>query len=134
MSDDKKAISIAPEPQEQRVIGKPFAPGNNANPAGRPKGSRNKLGEDFIAALHDDFQEHGVQAIREMRADKPAEYVKVIASLLPKEIKLTDERELSDAELVERIRQFAGALDIALGSLGELDEIAGRSEAPKGLQ
>ena len=43
---------------EQKAGKKPphrFGPGNNANPAGRPKGSRNKLGEEFICALHADF-------------------------------------------------------------------------------
>lgn len=114
----------------QMPEGRRFEVGN----PGRPKGSRNKLGEEFIAALHEDFQQHGVAAITEMRETKPAEYVKVIASLLPKEIKLTDERELSDADLIDRIRQFAGALDIALGSLDGFGEDAGRIEAPAGYQ
>ena len=36
-----------------------FQPGN----PGRPKGSRNKLGEDFIAAVAEDFAKHGMKAI-----------------------------------------------------------------------
>src|SRR5262245_36762420 len=36
-----------------------FKPGN----PGRPKGSRNKLGEAFIQALAEDFERHGAEVI-----------------------------------------------------------------------
>jgi hypothetical protein len=71
----------------------PWKPGQSGNPAGRPKGARSKLGESFIDALLEDFREHGVQSIRAMRAEKAADYVKVIASILPKEIDLSGEIE-----------------------------------------
>lgn len=70
--------------------GRPFEKGQVANPAGRPKGARNKLGEDFIQALAEDFAAEGVQAIRAMREEKPNEYVKVVASLLPKHVEVKD--------------------------------------------
>lgn len=73
-----------------KVRGKPFQPGQVANPLGRPKGSRNKLGEDFIKALAEDFQEHGVAAIATVREERPHEYVKVVASLLPKHVEVKD--------------------------------------------
>ena len=78
----------------------PFAVGNPGGP-GRPKGSRNKLGEEFIAALHDDFKEHGKVAIEACRTDKPEAYLKVIASLLPKqaEIKIDNYEHLDDGQL-----------------------------------
>jgi hypothetical protein len=59
-----------------------FKPGN----PGRPKGSRNKLSEDFFRALADDFAENGIAAIVKMRADRPNEYAKMVASLMTKEI------------------------------------------------
>lgn len=71
---------------EQRVVGRPFKPGQSGNPAGRPKGARSKLGEAFVDALLNDWHTNGVQAIIDMREERPGDYVKVVASLLPKEI------------------------------------------------
>jgi hypothetical protein len=73
---------------------------------GRPVGARTKLGEAFIEALHNDFTEHGVGAIQKVRDEKPDQYLKVIASLLPKDVNLNfnNEIEMSDDELCERIR------------------------------
>src|SRR6185295_5269724 len=64
-----------------KVPGKPFKAGEawNGNAAGRPKGSRNKLGEEFVAALHDSFLVHGKETIEKVREDKPDVYLKVIA-------------------------------------------------------
>ena len=70
------------EEQPKRVIGKPFAPGN----PGRPKGSRNKLGEVFVTAMLKDFETYGTGAIELARMEDPLGYVKVVAGLLPKEV------------------------------------------------
>lgn len=47
---------------------------------------RNKLGEAFLKALHDDFEQNGIAAIQAARSDDPSSYIRVIAGLLPKEI------------------------------------------------
>ncbi len=70
-----------------------FAPGVSGNPNGRPKSTRHKLGEKFLEALLADFStavaeghEAGVEAIRKMRDERPGDYAKMIASILPKEL------------------------------------------------
>ena len=96
--------------------GKLFEPGNNANPTGRPKGSRNKLGEAFLSALHDDFQAHGVSAIEKARTDNPAAYVKIIASLLPQQIEIKESAfdGIADDELAALIVAAREALGVPL--------------------
>lgn len=64
----------------------PWKPGQSGNPAGRPKGARNKLSEDFFATLAADFAKHGKKAIEDMRVDKPQEYARMVASLQSKEV------------------------------------------------
>lgn len=97
------------ETVEERSFGNEatrFKPGN----PGRPKGARNKLGEAFLLALHDDFTAHGAEAIIKCRENKPEVYVRVIAGLLPSEHRLTiDDQfsEMTDGELAERARQLA---------------------------
>lgn len=62
-----------------------FQPGNPGGP-GRPKGARAKLGEAFLTALLNHFETDGIDAIRRACAEKPADYVRTIASILPKEM------------------------------------------------
>lgn len=91
MADDTE-ITVAQRGEATR-----FKPGN----PGRPKGSRNKLGEAFLEALHDDFQAEGPSAIVKCREEKPDAYLKVIASLLPKqaEIKIDNYEHMDDGQL-----------------------------------
>jgi hypothetical protein len=72
-----------------------------AKTGGRAKGARNKISTAFLEALAKDFEEHGETAIKIMRIERPAEYVKVIASILPKEFEITENRlmEIPDDEL-----------------------------------
>lgn len=91
------------EPPAKKVIGRPFQVGHPGGP-GRPKGSRHALGESFISALQADFHEHGEAAIKKAREEKPAEYIKVLASILPKEIEIKRPLEdLTDDELINAI-------------------------------
>lgn len=91
----------------RRVIGRPFEKGN----PGRPKGSRNKLSEDFFEALSADFAEHGVSAIKRMRDEDPSGYVSTVSRLMPKELKIERKLdELSDSDLDSLIAAVSAAI------------------------
>lgn len=86
---------------------------------GRPKGSRNKLGEQFISDLQKDWEEHGAQAIKDCREEKPTEYVKVVAGLLPKEHILTTATDgLTETQMENALAVIDGL--IAARDAGEL--------------
>ena len=76
-----------------------FPPGHT----GRPKGTRNKLTREFIAALAKEFEEHGEGAIRIVRIEDPATFLKLIASLTPKEVDVSVAAGLDDSELESMI-------------------------------
>lgn len=129
----RKAMQSEAKPQQDDK-GR-FVSGNIGG--GRKKGSRNRLGEDFLKALHDDFKEHGVEAIQQVRSEKPDAYIKVIASILPKELDLNVNRydDISDDQLRrEFINAIAEAralgIDIGTGGVEGADQ-AGAGEPAK---
>lgn len=85
-----------------------WKPGQSGNPAGRPKGARSKLSEDFVADILADWTEHGAQVIKDVREAEPVQYLKVVAGVITKDVNVTvrDYDELTDDELAE---QFAAA-------------------------
>ncbi len=80
---------MSAETTAKKQRGRPFPPGVSGNPSGRPKGSRNELGEDFIGDLHEHWQEHGPEALDACLEQSPAAYCKMVASLLPKDVNLS---------------------------------------------
>lgn len=103
-------------------------PGQCLNPAGRPKGSRNKLSESFVSDMLRDWEIGGQAAIQQVRLNDPSTYLRVVAGLIPKEFKLKDNREqdlekflaqLTDEQYEEYERAVAAILAIPVnGSAG----------------
>ena len=61
----------------------------NTHGKGRPKGSRNKFSQEFIDALAANFSEHGQGVIEVLRTEDPATYVRICASLVPKDFQIS---------------------------------------------
>ncbi|MBX5143199.1 hypothetical protein HJB79_31315 [Rhizobium lentis] len=97
---------------KKQGLAQAWAPGQSGNPAGRPKGSRNKLGEQFIEDLYADWQANGVETLQRVREEKPDQYLKVVASILPKDLNVNINQmdDLTDDQLVQRIRSLDSAI------------------------
>ena len=64
-----------------------FEKGNKLG-TGRPKGSRNKLAEDFLADLSKLWTEKGMDCLKLACAENPMKFIEMVADLLPKEATL----------------------------------------------
>ena len=102
-----------------------FKPGNTAGfkpgQGGRAKGARNIISTAFLEALAEHFQEEGHKAIEIVFHERPVEYLKIVAAILPKEFEVTNTNilaELPDADLELLIayvtRVVGGGLKTAL--------------------
>jgi len=94
-----------------------WQPGVPGNPAGRTRGSRNRLSEEVICALLRDFRQHGQKAVARVRQTQPAAYLKILALLVPREHKVEHSnliKELSDEQL-EAMIEFIEPLACSAG-------------------
>jgi Family of unknown function (DUF5681) len=96
----------------QKQRGVPFQPGQSGNPSGRPRGARNRLSEILLSIVVEDFIKHGPQALAQLRQKDPATYLRLVASLVPRELILqreeapaVDYAELSEAEVVRLLQE-----------------------------
>jgi hypothetical protein len=115
----RQAMSETTERQRSPAqIATQFQVGN----PGRPKGSKNKLTEDFLRDVLEAWTDKGKAAMDAMIAEKPGDFVKMVAGLMPKEATLTinDHSEMTDDELAERVRSLAAQLSpFLVGGTGD---------------
>lgn len=105
------------------------------NARGRPKGSRNKLGEAFLADMHEAWLQRGRAAIEEVIETRPHEFLKVVAGILPKDVNLNVNglSEIDDAELASclaSLRALADTCSAEIARAGACEEESGE-QAPR---
>jgi hypothetical protein len=113
MSDDD--IIIEPQPETVSTVAKQrpahlFKPGQSGNLNGRPKGSRNRHSENFLAAFANDFERFGVEVIQKVRGQSPEIYLKLAGDICPR-------------ETADKMQAGAGSLFHACESLGEIVQV-----------
>jgi hypothetical protein len=99
--------------------------GQSGNPAGRVRGSRNKLSEEVICALLRDFRQHGQKAVARVRQTQPGTYLKVLALLIPREHKVEHSnplKDLTDEQLEAMIEYIETSLAAQAGPSVKLIE------------
>ena len=122
-----------------RKAGRLFRPGQSGNPGGRPVAARNRLQGDFLRALAEDFAKYGRAAIMRAREEDPLGYLRVIASVMPKELELRRPLEGMPEEeilaLMEKMKAVARSLGIRLeepeGGGEGADAADGEEQRPK---
>lgn len=104
-----------------------FLPGNAGNLAGRPKGARNRLTELFIHDLLKAWEDLGPEAIKKMAKKRPADFVRVVAMILPKQIEIKEGAfdGISNEQLAVIVAAARSALGIAGGGGSGTEEAGG---------
>ena len=74
---------------------------------------RHQMSSDFLDALSADFESNGAKAVERVRLDKPDQYLKLIASILPKHLNVSsyEFEGWTDERLIMRIQKLGSELD-----------------------
>jgi hypothetical protein len=87
--DKMSAAADGTAPKQQ--IGVPFKPGQSGNPAGRPKGSKNRFAEAFWRDLADVWEAEGKPALEAAVKSDPIKFCTMAAGVLPKDLNVRHE-------------------------------------------
>ena len=128
----KAMVPKSPGPKNKDHLWKP---GESGNPAGRPPKVRNRLCGAFLNDMLEAWQASGAQAIQTFIDERPHEFVKLVAGIMPKEfeIKISEVEDLSDEQLDIQLTAVLVQLEAAGIDLGPGKEAADGPEEPGAL-
>jgi hypothetical protein len=92
---------------------KPWSRGGpTPNPLGRKRGTPNKFSRAFLSDVADKWHAHGADVLEEVRRNDPGTFLRVCASLVPREILLTTQAGTPVAQMSETELQAVIVEDI----------------------
>lgn len=79
----------------------------------RPVGTRTAVSKAFLQAFHEDFLNHGAEVIETVRVNNPETYLRVAASLVPKDIHVdvSDFRGMDREQLLARYAELTRSIE-----------------------
>lgn len=94
---------------------------------GRPKGARAKLGELFLEDMLTAWESKGAAAIHTVIEKRPQDFLKVVASLMPKDLNVNINQigEMTDEQLLDRLRKLDATIKPFLATHAEDGDSAG---------
>jgi Family of unknown function (DUF5681) len=117
-------------PKKYRNLQPAWKPGQSGNPAGRPKGSRSKLNEAFLADFMAAWEQHGSEALTRTATEAPGMFVRVAASILPRHFKMEyDFADMTDEQLDRYVRDINAAIAEELRASAGIGESSARAPA-----
>lgn len=92
-----------------------WKPGQSGNPKGRPKNAKQKLSDTFLADMLEAWERDGKSAIERVIKDRPHEFIKSVAAIVPKDVNIRTEvvQELTDDELISALAALRSASALA---------------------
>ncbi|MCK1595488.1 DUF5681 domain-containing protein [Bradyrhizobium sp. 164] len=89
-----------------------WKPGQSGNPLGRPQGSRSKFSEAACADALADWTANGKDTLERVRATDPSTYLRVLFSIIPKDIAVSIENRTGpmDSAEMQMMRRLVGLI------------------------
>ena len=102
-----------------------FKQGVSGNPHGNRHRTRHLLNQEFMQALLLNFRHEGKKAIQKVARNQPAAYLKILALLVPRELKLEHSggvKAMSDDQLEQAIEAVQAMLAARAGEAAKVIE------------
>ena len=102
-----------------------FRQGVSGNPQGNRHRTRHLLNQEFMQALLLNFRHQGKKAIEKVARNQPAAYLKILALLVPRELKLEHSggvKAMSDEEIEQAIDAIQAMLAAQAGEAAKVIE------------
>jgi hypothetical protein len=87
-------------------------PGQLVKRCGPKVADRKKLNDQILADMVEAWEFYGVRALKEMALAEPGNFVRAYTALLPKQVEVDITENMTEEQLVNRIRDLAATLGV----------------------